>query len=181
MNKISLTKILTNSTFADTTIPYKTVVDENKRLIAVANSFSTQWSGRDVSMWSKSLILYNLDTLEFISFVDNLNYDINDLAFHPTESIIALGIGSYDGGAYYEGELLFWNYETNELNSILTDNREVIKCAFSKDGNKLIFTVNPTDDLNCPDYTDKEYEFDIPVLKKINLEKIKISIFEIVT
>jgi hypothetical protein len=179
MNKISLTKILTNSTFADTTIPYKTVVEENKRLIAVANSFSTQWSGRDVSMWSKSILLYNLDTLELISFVDNLNYDINDLAFHPTESIIALGIGSYDGGAYYEGELLFWNYETNELNSILTDNREVTKCTFSKDGNKLMFTVNPTDDLDCSDYTDKEYGLDFPVHKKITLESLKpISITE---
>ena len=173
MNRTTLTKILSNSTFADTTIPYKTFVDEDKRLIAVANSFSTQWSGRDISMWSKSLLLYNLDTLELISYVDDLDYEINDLAFHPTQNIIALGIGSYDGGAYYEGELLFWNYKTNELNSILTDNREIIKCAFSKDGNKLIFTVNPTDDLDCPDYSDKEYELDIPVFKKISLESLK--------
>jgi len=173
MNKISLTKILTNSTFADTTIPYKTFVDENKRLIAVANSFFTQWSGRQVSMWSKSLLLYNLDTLELIGFVDNLDYEINDITFHPTQDIIALGIGSYDGGAYYEGELLFWNYKTNELNSILNDNREVTKCEFNKDGSQFKFVVNPTDDLDCPDYTDKEYELGIPVLKKMNLESLK--------
>lgn len=173
MNRTALTKILTNSTFADTTIPYRTFVNENKRLIAVANSFFTQWSGRHISMSSNSLLLYNLDTLELINFVDNLDYGINDLAFHPTENIISLGIGSYDGGAYYEGELLLWNYKTNELNYILTDNREVTKCAFSKDGNKLVFTVNPTDDLDCPDYTDKEYELDIPIFGKISLESLK--------
>tara|TARA_R110002050_G_scaffold1314_1_gene9628 strand:- start:136 stop:1704 length:1569 start_codon:yes stop_codon:yes gene_type:complete len=172
MNRTTLIKILSNSTFADTTIPYRTFVDEDKRLIAVANSFFTQWSGRHISMWSKSLLLYNLDTLELISFVDDLEYEINDLGFHPIENIIALGIGSYDGGAYYEGELLFWNYKTNELNSILTDNREITKCEFRKDGSKLVFTVNPTDDLDCPDYTDKEYELDIPVLKKISLESL---------
>lgn len=172
MNRTTLTKILTNSTFADTTIPYRTFVDEDKRLIAIVNSFFTQWSGRHISMWSNSLLLYNLDTLELISFVDNLDYEINDLAFHPTENVIALGIGSYDGGAYYEGELLFWNYKTNELNSILTDSREVTQCAFSEDGKNLIFKVNPTDDLNCPDYTDKEYEIDIPLNKKISLESL---------
>src|SRR5690349_18063997 len=100
------TNILGHSSFAECTIPYKTFVDEGKRLIAVANSFFAQWSGRHISMWSKSLLLYNLDTMKLIGFVDHLNYQINDLAFHPTEKITAPGIGSYDGGAYYEGELI---------------------------------------------------------------------------
>ncbi len=170
--KIILTKILSNSTFADTTIPYKTFVDKSKRLIAVANSFSTQWSGRDISIRSNSLLLYDIDTLELISLIDNLNYPINDLSFHPTKKNIALGVGSYDGGAYYEGELLFWNYKNNKLYSMLSDNREVTRCAFNEYGNKLIFTVNPTDDLDCPDYTDKEYEFDISAFKQISLESL---------
>lgn len=169
----TLTKILSNSTFADTTIPYRTFVDEGKRLIAVANSFSTQWSGRDISMWSTSILLYDLDTLELKNFVDNMDYPVNDLSFHPKEKTIALGVGRYDGGAYYEGELLLWNYETNELNSILTDNREVTKCAFSQNGDRLSFTVNPTDDLDCPDYTDKKYDLDFPIQAKINLENLK--------
>lgn len=173
MNRTTLTKILTNSTFADTTIPYRTFVDEDKRLIAVANSFSTQWSGRDISIWSSSILLYDLDTLELKNFVDNLDYPVNDLSFHPKEKIIALGIGRYDGGAYYEGKLLLWNYETNELNSILTDKREVIKCAFSQNGDKLSFTLNPTDDLDCPDYTDKQYDLDFPIQSKIKLENLK--------
>ena len=173
MNRTTLTKILSNSTFADTTIPYRTFIDEDKSLIAVANSFSTQWSGRDISMWSTSLLLYDLDTLELKNFVENLDYPVNDLSFHPKEKIIALGIGRYDGGAYYEGELLLWNYETNELNSILTDNREVIKCAFSQNGEKLSFTLNPTDDLDCPDYTDKQYDLDFPIQSKIKIENLK--------
>lgn len=169
----TLTKILSNSTFADTTVPYRTFVDEDKRLIAVANSFSTQWSGRDISMWSTSLLLYDLDTLELKNFIDNLNFPVNDLSFHPKEKIIALGIGRYDGGAYYEGELLIWYYETNMLNSILTDNREVIKCAFNQNGDKLSFTLNPTDDLDCPDYTDIQYDIDFPIQVKINLENLE--------
>lgn len=174
MNRTTLTKILSNSTFADTTIPYKTFVNEDKRLIAVANSFFTQWSGRHISMSSESLLLYNLDTLDIIGFVDDLKYSVNALSFHPTQNIIALGIGSYDGGCFYEGELLLWNYETNELNSIFTDNREVTKCAFRKNGTKIVFTVNPTnDDLDYSDFLDKEYELDIPVLKKISLESLK--------
>ncbi|TXK46795.1 hypothetical protein FVR03_10220 [Pontibacter qinzhouensis] len=172
MNRTTLTKILSNSTFADTTIPYRTFVDEDKRLIAVANSFSTQWSGRNISIWSTSILLYDLDTLELKNFVDNLDYPVNDLSFHPKEKNIALGIGRYDGGAYYEGELLLWNYETNELNSILADNREVIKCSFSPNGDKLSFTLNPTDDLDCPDYTDKQYDLDFPILTKIKLDNL---------
>lgn len=172
MSRITLTKILNNSSFADTTIPYKTFADFEKKIIAIANSFFTQWSGRHVSMYSNSLLLYNLDTLQLVNFIDNLGYGVNDLTFHPRGKIIAIGAGSYDGGAYYEGELLLWNYGTNELNSIFSDNREVTKCEFNQEGTKIKFTVNPTDDLDCPDYTDKQYEIDLPVLTKLSLENL---------
>lgn len=172
MPKLKLIKKLSNTTFSNVTIPYKTFSDENKKLIAIATSFHTQWSARDIGKTSKSLLLYNLDSLDLIDFIDNLGYKINDLSFHPNDPIIAIAIGEYDGGAYYEGELLIWNYLTKQVNSIITDNREVTECSFEEDGKQLKFTVNPIDDLDCPDFTDKEYKIDFPVSGKISLQDL---------
>jgi hypothetical protein len=145
MNSLTLRKVLTNSVFSETTIPYRTFVESKQRLIVVANSFHTQWSARDLSLSSISL-LYNSDTLELKNSLD-VNFRVNDVAFHPVEKIIALATGSYDGGAYFEGELLVWNYGTNEVTSVLANSREVVKCEFCNSGDKLSFVINPPDDL----------------------------------
>lgn len=172
MSKISLAKALSNSTFEDCTIPYRTFINKNKSLLAVANSFLTQWPARHISMQSQSLLLYSLNNIGLIGSIENLDYNINDVSFHPTEPIIAIGIGQYDGGAYFEGAMLIWNYKTNEVRSIIKDNREVTKCGFNESGRKLHFTVNPTDDLDCPDYTDKEFSIDFPVVEQISLNRL---------
>jgi len=170
---IKPTKILTNSTFSDTTIPYRAVIDGKKRLIAVACSFHAQWQGRAIEKSSKSVQLYGLDTLEPINSVDTPYYPVNGIAFHPKEEVVALGTGCYDGGDYFEGELLLWNYRTNVLDSVL-DRREVTRCSFSEDGGKLSFTLNPVGTADrFDDQTDKKYEVDYPVQGKICPENIQ--------
>jgi hypothetical protein len=38
-------------------------------------------------------------------------FPVHALAFHPTLPLSAVGTGSYDGGYFFEGELLLFNWE----------------------------------------------------------------------
>ncbi|WP_132688862.1 peptide ABC transporter ATP-binding protein [Pseudomonas aeruginosa] len=59
----------------------------------------------------------------------------------------APGGARYDGGAFFEGGLLAWDYASGKTQSLLADNREVLACDFEDDGRRLTFTVAPSDDL----------------------------------
>lgn len=170
MKRTILKKVLNDSTFSEATIPYLVGINEEKRLIAVACSFFTQWQGREVNMSAGSLLLYHLDTLALMNYIDNLDYPVNDIAFHPKEEVIIIGTGRYDGGLYYEGELLLWEYTIEKIDSILQENREIVTCNFAEDGKKLHFTVSPEDDES--DYAEERYVMDFPIDRHISLAEL---------
>ncbi len=170
---ISLLSILNNTAFAEVTRPYNCFINATNKLIAVASSFYTQWAGRSVPLRKEYLHLYDIETLKMVNHLDVLKYPINDVAFHPTESLIVLGIGSYDGGAFYEGELLLWDFKSSKLEKLLEDDREVIECAFTEEGSKLRFTLNPTDDLygETP-YLITTYEVPFPISHTLKVDTL---------
>lgn len=90
------------------------------------------------------------------AFFDHLRYDVNDVAFHPTLPVIAIATGRYDGGWVFEGELILWNWETNESKRVVDAIPEVFRVAFNKTGNQILAYVLPWDegmveDLNLSD------------------------------
>jgi hypothetical protein len=52
-------------------------------------------------------------------------FPVNSLAFHPTQPLLAVGTGNYDGGMFFYGELLLIHLETGAVVSALSSAREV--------------------------------------------------------
>lgn len=173
MPKISLKNTLSNTCFSQTTGPYYSFVDEKKNWIAIANSYYTQWSARNIPMRSNSLLFYNMDSLELIGCIERLEFHVNEVCSHPELGIVAVATGQYDGGAYFEGKLLLWDAVTGDLHSVFTDNREVKRCAFIDNGNKLRFVISPTGDLDGQPYTETTYEIGYPCATGISLDQIE--------
>ncbi len=171
---VSLLSILNNTAFAEVTQPYQCFIDQTHKLIAVASSFYAQWAGRNVPLRKIYLHLYDAETLKLVNHLDLLEYPVNDVAFHPTQTLLAIGTGSYDGGAFYEGELLLWDFKNSTLENLLEDNREVVECRFTDEGNKLQFTLNPTDDLYAETpYTITTYEVAFPVSRGLAINSLQ--------
>ena len=77
---------------------------------------------------------------------DRLRYSVNDVAFHPSEPIIAIATGSYDGGWMFEGELVVWDWETDRHSNKIGPIPEVVHCKFCDDGSCIIALVRPWDE-----------------------------------
>ncbi|WP_194818336.1 PQQ-binding-like beta-propeller repeat protein [Nocardia sp. XZ_19_385] len=54
-------------------------------------------------------------------------YPVHSIDIHPTLPLIAIGVGDYDGGYFFEGELLLLDAESGRLTRALRDGREVRK------------------------------------------------------
>jgi hypothetical protein len=80
-----------------------------------------------------------------IGVFDGARFPINDLAFHPSRPLIAIATGVYDGGFFFEGELLLWNWETGESLKVLSENREVSRVRFV-DSDSLVLLLRPPDE-----------------------------------
>ncbi|MEM6812340.1 MAG: WD40 repeat domain-containing protein [Pseudomonadota bacterium] len=114
-----------------------TGVFENEKYLVVSSyveePFSKLRSIKTDDYFCNRVSIFDSSTLELISSKDAINFKIKDVAFHPAEPLIALATGEYDGGQYFEGELLIWNWENNKITSIL-DSIMVLRCEFSNNG-----------------------------------------------
>lgn len=166
-----LIKTLSGAAFSETTLPNATFVFAEKNLVAVDCSVYTQWSGRDVSVRVSSiLLLYDTRSLSLIASIENMDYNINDVSFHPKEDVLAIGLGSYDGGAIFSGELLLWNYASGHRQSVLKESRDVKKCVFENEGAVIRFSLSPETDFEETDLT--EYCITYPVREVVSLQDL---------
>jgi WD40 repeat protein len=62
--------------------------------------------------------------------LDEIEYPINDVSFHPTLPLLAVATGAYDGGFYHKGQLLLWDYEVDRCVQVFSESREVVRCEF---------------------------------------------------
>lgn len=74
-------------------------------------------------------------------------FPVHALAFHPTLPLLAVGTGSYDGGYFFEGELLLLNSETNVTVSSFEDGigREVLGLEWLDDHDLRLLLAPPDD------------------------------------
>ena len=113
-------------------------------IIAISHDYYAQFHARDINLRKKCVSLYNKTSLELIGHFNHARYPINHVAFHPEKTWVLIATGSYDGGYFYEGELILWNYTQNDYKSLLTDTREVTSCQFI--AGMIEFTISPIDD-----------------------------------
>jgi len=114
--------------------------------VALAGSFDRMyWPGRAAYFGHSPryrLSLYDARTRKRVGCFDAARFPINAVAFHPSEPVIAVGAGSYDGGYMFEGELVVWDYRSGEVRSLLAESREVAGCHFLRDG-RLAVLLRP--------------------------------------
>lgn len=77
---------------------------------------------------------------------DELRHPINDVAFHPAQSVVAIGAGSYDGGYLFEGDLLVWDWRSGLSRRLFHNTPEVARCAFDPAGDGIEAWVRPWDE-----------------------------------
>ena len=100
----------------------------------------------DTESWSGShAVLYDAAGLELVASCHaDLPSPGRCAAIHPTEPWVAIGTGSYDGGFYFEGSILFWNHETGATWHLPQGRVSwIAHVAFSQDGNDLYFLTTP--------------------------------------
>ena len=92
------------------------------------------------------LALYRRGQVAPFAAFDHLRFDINDVAFHPTEPVVAIATGSYDGGYLFEGDLVLWNWIDDWRARPVTRIPEVVRCRFDESGAAIEALVRPWDE-----------------------------------
>ena len=90
--------------------------------------------------------LYRRDSLIPFAAFDDLHFPVNDVAFHPSGTMLAIGAGSYDGGYLFEGDLVVWNW--CEAHGVRPYNQvpEVVRCRYNAAGDDIEAWVRPWDE-----------------------------------
>jgi len=92
------------------------------------------------------LALYRRGERVPFAWLDDLKLPINDVSFHPTKPLIAIAAGSYDGGWMFDGDLVFWDWQTGHFWRPFDQVPEVVRCDFSDTGDDLDLLVRPWDE-----------------------------------
>jgi hypothetical protein len=125
--------------------------DRAQRMLAVASSFRLLTEPRARASYGghrlrHRLAVYRPPATSPLAVFDAAAFPINDVAFHPSEPIVAIGAGSYDGGFFFEGQLVLWDWESGKCISTTTRVPEVLRLRFSDDGSALNLIVRPWDE-----------------------------------
>jgi hypothetical protein len=89
--------------------------------------------------------LYRPPSRRPIAVFDDAVLPIKDLAFHPTKTVLALGAGSYDGGFFFKGQLVLWDWAESRSNSFRAI-PEILRLRFTDGGDDIEAIVRPWDD-----------------------------------
>ncbi|MEU7261682.1 hypothetical protein AB0B21_38685 [Streptomyces rimosus] len=107
---LRIDRILGDRPFAEVGDPVLAVDDEGRGLLAVAGVHelgSTAPVG-----------VYGIDDLTCRALL-RARYPVRAMAFHPRLPLLVVGTGDYDGGYFFEGELLLLDLETGSATSLI--------------------------------------------------------------
>ncbi|WP_327241506.1 hypothetical protein [Streptomyces sp. NBC_01320] len=103
-------RILGDRPFAEVGNPALAVADERRALLAVAGVHEFDSSA--------PIGVYCTDNLACRTLLRS-HYPVQAMAFHPTLPLLIVGTGRYDGGYFFEGELLLLDLETSKATSLI--------------------------------------------------------------
>lgn len=123
---------------------------QDRRILAVTSTFRllTEPPARAAYGGQKlryRLALYRPPSRRPIAVFDHAILPINDVAFHPTKTVVAVGGGSYDGGYMFQGQISLWDWTLSWSKSFCPI-PEVTGLRFSQGGNEIEAIVRPWDD-----------------------------------
>lgn len=145
---LEFTKEITDPHLAEIGRPYRVFRDAGDRFLAVCSALPSPSVPGVIPpirpTFGHRLSLYLDGSMALLATVE-CGFPIQDIAFHPTETLLAIGTGSYDGGWNYLGQLLLWNWERNQCDSLLAESREVVRVRF-EDSGALTILLRPRDE-----------------------------------
>ncbi|GHJ47339.1 hypothetical protein Cs7R123_46810 [Catellatospora sp. TT07R-123] len=134
---LRIDRVLGDRPFAEIGEPALAVADESRGLLAVAGTdkFGTAPVG-----------VYGIGDLGCRAILRS-GHPVHAMAFHPTSPLLAVGTGGYDGGYFFEGELLLMDLETGAGVSLIEDplGRQVLALEWLT-GQELRVLMAPPDD-----------------------------------
>lgn len=116
------------------------------QLLAVASQFP-YLSNAARSFYSTQKLFYRLalhrrgEPTPFAVF-DSLSLPINDVAFHPTGPVLAIGAGCYDQFDF-PGDLILWNWQARRFHRPAAQIPEVCRVRFDASGDAVEALVQP--------------------------------------
>lgn len=143
-------RILGAQPFAEIGTPSTVAVDEKRGLVAVGGDLGyLQWSGCGTAKdrWLPYRVgIYDTGDLR-CRWVLESQWPVHSFAFHPTLPVVAVGTGAYDGGYFFEGELLILDLKSERSTSVIHGAREVLHVGWESE-RALRVVVAPPDDYN---------------------------------
>ena len=150
MTALRFDRELTPARFAQIGHPTAVFHSPDDRIVALCSEFpKLYWPGRATYGGHRlryRLSLYNRNFDRRMGVFDLARYPINDVAFHPSQPLLAIATGSYDGGYSFEGDLWLWNWESGECLSLLGESREVVQCRFIDENRLAVILERRFDD-----------------------------------
>lgn len=136
-------RILGDRPFAEAGDPALAVADERRGLLAVAGAHEYD-SGAPVGV-------YGTDDPTCRALLRS-HHPVHAMAFHPTLPLLVVGTGRYDGGCFFEGELLSLDLETRTVTSLIEHGlgRQILGVEWL-DEQELHVLVAPPDDWDDAD------------------------------
>ncbi len=129
---------LTPSRFSELGDPYRIFHDRERGLVAIASrmphlGYPGRWLFPEVYPSSNRLSIYREADGSLVGCIST-KFPINDVSFSPVEDSVVIATGSYDGGWFFEGYLLRFNWSKNEAEQLLGQSREFVACRHEPNG-----------------------------------------------
>ncbi len=143
--RFHLDRILGDRPFAEIGDPALAVADEGRRLLAVAGT-----TGAFAGLHGFGMItpvgVYGADDLACRALL-HARHPVHALAFHPRLPLLAVGTGNYDGGYFFEGELLLLDLESGTATSLFEDGlgRQILGLEWLDDQRLRVLMAPPDD------------------------------------
>ncbi|UXY31995.1 outer membrane protein assembly factor BamB family protein [Streptomyces sp. HUAS TT20] len=131
-------RILGDRPFAEVGDPALALADESRGLLAVAGA-------REVGS-TAPVGVYRTDDLACCALLRS-RYPVHAMAFHPTLPLLLVGTGRYDGGYFFEGELLLLDLETGKATSLVEHElgRQILGVEWLNDQELRVLMAPPDD------------------------------------
>ncbi|MGD1865175.1 MAG: hypothetical protein ACFB0D_11525 [Phormidesmis sp.] len=112
----------------------------NQQKIVFYSSFRLMhWQGAFIGKgqrFNTRISLYDSNTQQRVATFEGCRHLVNDITFHPTQPVVVISTGDYDGGYCFQGELWLWNWQTGDAVSLLAESRTALQSYFPT-GNEL--------------------------------------------
>lgn len=146
---LTVRRVLGDRPFAEIGVPSVVAVGEERGVVVVGGDVGyLQWSGDGTGKdrWRQHRVgVYGVDDLRCRWVVES-RWPVKCLALHPTLPVVAVGTGSYDGGYFFEGELLLLDLNSGRATSAMRRPREVLKAEWESSLALRLVLAPPDDD-----------------------------------